>query len=143
MGITAILSLQTEEDLKERGTGWEEKAALAANLTFQNVPVEDFDTADLERNLPYCVVLLELNCLRRRPRAGFWNITRAGANCRLVMSPIRQSSAHLGSSTYALGKQGYSLEGSIKTTSEFSRKRSNTICFPSGVTSKVRMAPRF
>ena len=32
---------------------------------------------------------------------------------------------------------------SISTTSEFSRKRSNTICFPSGVMSKVRIAARF
>jgi len=49
----------------------------------------------------------------------------------------------LGSLARDISKQGYSFEGSIKTTSEFSRKRSNTICFPSGVISKVRMAPRF
>src|SRR5208282_1329459 len=38
---------------------------------------------------------------------------------------------------------GYSLGRSIMTTCEFSRKRSKTICFPSLVTSKVRMAARF
>ena len=59
VGITAILSLQTEEDLGERGTAWEEKAALAANVAFQNVPVKDFDIADLQRKLPKCVVILD------------------------------------------------------------------------------------
>jgi protein-tyrosine phosphatase len=53
-GITAILSLQTDEDLEERGIDWERKAALAANLTFR-----DFDTADLQQKLPNCVVLLD------------------------------------------------------------------------------------
>lgn len=59
VGITAILSLQTDEDLGERGIEWERKAALAANLTFQSVPVRDFDTADLQRKLPNCVVVLD------------------------------------------------------------------------------------
>jgi len=59
LGITAILSLQTEEDLGERGIQWEEKTALAANLTFRSVPVRDFDTADLQQKLPNCVVLLD------------------------------------------------------------------------------------
>jgi protein-tyrosine phosphatase len=59
VGITAILSLQTDEDLGERGIEWERKAALAANLTFRSVPVRDFDTADLERKLPNCVVQLD------------------------------------------------------------------------------------
>ncbi len=59
VGITAILSLQTAEDLRGRGIEWEEKAALAAKLTFRSVPVRDFDTADLQRKLPNCVVLLD------------------------------------------------------------------------------------
>lgn len=59
LGITAILSLQTDEDLAERGVEWEEKAALAAKLTFRNVPVRDFDGADLQRKLPICVVVLD------------------------------------------------------------------------------------
>jgi hypothetical protein len=37
----------------------------------------------------------------------------------------------------------YSLGRSIITTCEFSRNRSNTICFPSLVMSKVRMLARF
>ena len=58
-GITAILSLQTDEDLEERGIEWERKAALAANLTFRSVPVRDFDSADLQQKLPNCVVVLD------------------------------------------------------------------------------------
>jgi len=58
-GFTAILSLQTDEDLGERGIEWERKAALAANLTFRSLPVRDFDAADLQEKLPSCVVLLD------------------------------------------------------------------------------------
>ena len=59
MGITAILSLQTDEDLGERGIEWEEKAAQTANLTFRSLPVKDFDAADLQQKLPDCVVQLD------------------------------------------------------------------------------------
>ncbi len=59
LGITAILSLQTPEDMGERGMEWEERAALNANLAFRSVPVRDFDTADLQRNLPPCVAVLD------------------------------------------------------------------------------------
>ncbi len=45
--ITAILSLQTNDDLRDRGLGWEQKAARAAGLDFLNIPVTDFDSADL------------------------------------------------------------------------------------------------
>jgi protein-tyrosine phosphatase len=59
VGITAILSLQTDEDLEKRAIEWEEKAALAADLTFQSVPVRDFDTGDLQQKLPDCVLVLD------------------------------------------------------------------------------------
>jgi len=59
LGITAILSLQTEEDMGKRGIEWEEKAALTAKLAFRSVPVRDFDTADLQRKLPECVMALD------------------------------------------------------------------------------------
>lgn len=58
LGITAILSLQTEEDMGKRGICWEEKAALEAKLDFRSVPVGDFDTVDLQRKLPECVQVL-------------------------------------------------------------------------------------
>ena len=59
VGITAILCLQTDEDLGERGIKWEEKAAQTANLTFRSLPVKDFDAADLQQKLPDCVVQLD------------------------------------------------------------------------------------
>ena len=59
LGVTAILSLQTEEDMRKRGTEWEEKAALAARLRFRSVPVRDFDSEDLRRKLPDCVTALD------------------------------------------------------------------------------------
>jgi protein-tyrosine phosphatase len=60
LGVTAILSLQSEEDVGKNGIQWEEKAALAANLTFCNLPVNDFDKADLHRQLPGCVSALDV-----------------------------------------------------------------------------------
>jgi len=59
LGVTAIFSLQTEEDTGKRGIDWEEKEASAAKLAFRNLPVRDFDTADLQRKLPDCVMALD------------------------------------------------------------------------------------
>ena len=59
LGVTAIFSLQTEEDAGKRGIGWEEAAALDAGLAFRNLPVKDFDTADLQQKLPRCVIALD------------------------------------------------------------------------------------
>jgi protein-tyrosine phosphatase len=56
--ITAILSLQTNDDLRDRGVHWEERSARAAGMGFRNVPVTDFDSADLQRKLPECVSAL-------------------------------------------------------------------------------------
>jgi protein-tyrosine phosphatase len=59
LGVTAILSLQTKQDMGKRGIEWEEKAAFVAKLPFRNVPVTDFDAADLQRKLPECVAVLD------------------------------------------------------------------------------------
>ena len=59
LGVTAIMSLQTEEDTGERGIEWEEMAALNAKLAFRNVPVRDFDAPDLQKKLPHCVTVLD------------------------------------------------------------------------------------
>jgi protein-tyrosine phosphatase len=57
--VTAILNLQTDEDLEKRGTVWEENLARVSGLDFCRVPVRDFDTADLQRKLPDCVAELD------------------------------------------------------------------------------------
>jgi len=57
--VTAILSLQSEEDLGDRTPADVKKAAEAANLVFRNVRVIDFDALDLKRQLPLCVMVLD------------------------------------------------------------------------------------
>jgi protein-tyrosine phosphatase len=59
LNISGVLSLQTEDDLGDRGVGWEEKLALGAGMIFCNVPVTDFDSLDLRRKLLECVSALE------------------------------------------------------------------------------------
>lgn len=56
--VSAILSLQTENDLRHREPDWEEKAATGAGLVYRNVPVTDFNPADLQLYLPECVIVL-------------------------------------------------------------------------------------
>jgi len=58
-GITVILSLQTVEDVGERGLEAEASTAKAAKLRFRNAPVADFDSDDLCRQLPACVTKLK------------------------------------------------------------------------------------
>jgi protein-tyrosine phosphatase len=58
-GITAVLSLQTEEDRSRRGNDWEADAATAEKLLFRNVPVEDFNDHALQQGLPACVSALK------------------------------------------------------------------------------------
>ena len=58
-GITVILSLQTVDDVGERGIESEETAAKSANLHFYNVPVADFDASELKQKLPACVTELK------------------------------------------------------------------------------------
>ena len=57
--VTAILSLQSAEDLEDRDAGWAENLALAAGLVFRNVSVIDFDQLDLAHKLPSCVKELD------------------------------------------------------------------------------------
>lgn len=56
--VSAILSLQTEDDLRNREMDWEEKSATEAGLVYRNVPVTDFNPADLQLHLPECVMVL-------------------------------------------------------------------------------------
>ncbi|MBZ5599340.1 MAG: dual specificity protein phosphatase family protein [Acidobacteriia bacterium] len=57
--ITAILSLQTENDFREGGIEQERNAASRAGMEFCSVPVTDFDRLDLQRKLPQCVAALD------------------------------------------------------------------------------------
>jgi protein-tyrosine phosphatase len=59
LGVTAILSLQSEEDMGKRGIPGEEAEAVSANLAFRSVPIQDFDNADLQWKLPQCVLALD------------------------------------------------------------------------------------
>lgn len=56
-GIDAILSLQSAEDVND--PGWERSAAGAAGMVFRNVAVIDFDSVDLQEQLPKCVRALD------------------------------------------------------------------------------------
>ena len=67
MGITAILSLQSKEDIRDRGADWEKSAAETEGLTYRNVSVTDYDSLDLKWKLPSCVkALRELLCAGHR-----------------------------------------------------------------------------
>lgn len=56
-GVTAILNLQTEEDLRYWGIDWPDLEAYYRDtgLAVRRTPVRDFDPAALRNNLPYCV----------------------------------------------------------------------------------------
>jgi hypothetical protein len=58
--ITAILNLQTDEDMSYFKIDWERLQMLyaARGITVQRVPVKDFDPADLREKLPACVKAL-------------------------------------------------------------------------------------
>ena len=59
LNVTAILSLQTEEDGKEGAIESERTAALQFGMSFSNLPVTDFDRIDLQWKLPKCVAMVE------------------------------------------------------------------------------------
>jgi protein-tyrosine phosphatase len=59
-GVTAVLNLQTDEDIREGGFFAEPLETLyeASGVKLCRVPVRDFDEADLRQKLPECVVAL-------------------------------------------------------------------------------------
>ena len=59
MKITVILSLQSEDDVNTSEVLSRRKAATQRALTIYNVPVVDFDRADLRRKLRDCVGALD------------------------------------------------------------------------------------
>jgi len=56
-GVTAVLSLQTEDDLRCWGIDWPDLEAhyRATRIAVRRTPVRDFDSASLCENLPRCV----------------------------------------------------------------------------------------
>lgn len=59
LNVTAILSLQTEEDGEEGAIERERDAAAEAGMSFTNLPVTDFDRLELLWKLPKCVAMVE------------------------------------------------------------------------------------
>ena len=60
-GVTAVLNLQTEEDLADWGIDRHEMEAAyrRSGIELRRVPVRDFDPEDLRRKLPACVQALD------------------------------------------------------------------------------------
>ncbi len=57
LGVTAVLNLQTDEDLDRVGCDWKQasKNYRRLSITVRRVPVRDFDSDDLRDKLPECV----------------------------------------------------------------------------------------
>ncbi len=60
-GITAILNLQTDDDMRSLGLAWEPLEAhyRACGVELARLPVRDFDPLDLRQKLPECVRVLD------------------------------------------------------------------------------------
>jgi protein-tyrosine phosphatase len=61
MGITIVVSLQTDRDLKQHGISQEKlvRELEDVSIDIRWVPVEEFDREDLIRQLPTCVAAVE------------------------------------------------------------------------------------
>ena len=60
VGVTAVLNLQTDEDIKRLGCDWRTLSAhyRRSKMAVRRVSVRDFDAEDLRRKLPDCVQAL-------------------------------------------------------------------------------------
>jgi len=60
LGVTAVLNLQTDDDMERLGCDWPNLAAQyrREKIKVCRVPVRDFDADDLRKNLPKCVQVL-------------------------------------------------------------------------------------
>jgi protein-tyrosine phosphatase len=56
-GITAVLNLQTDDDIEQIEYDWKflQKYYRQSRIALRRVPVHDFDQNDLRKNLPICV----------------------------------------------------------------------------------------
>lgn len=59
-GITAVLNLQTDDDVEHFNLDWESllRRYKACHIQLRRVPVRDFDPVDLQDKLPSCVSTL-------------------------------------------------------------------------------------
>ncbi len=80
LGITSVVSLQTDDDLQFYGVSLLELAALYrdADIEFRRVPTPDFDREALQRNLPAAVSQVE--SAMADPRARLYLHCTAGVN---------------------------------------------------------------
>ncbi len=60
-GITAVLNLQTDEDMRSLNLDWGslQDHYTASGIELRRVPVRDFDPTDLREKLPECVRVLD------------------------------------------------------------------------------------
>ena len=60
-GITAVLNLQTDEDMRSLNLEWGSLQAhyRASGIELRHVPIRDFDPTDLREKLPECVRVLD------------------------------------------------------------------------------------
>lgn len=60
-GVTAVLSLQTDDDLRHLNVDWDELTAYyaACEIELRRIPIRDGDPVDLQVNLPESVKLLD------------------------------------------------------------------------------------
>ena len=60
-GVTAVLNLQTDDDMRAVGVVWEplEGHYHASGVLLRRLPVRDFDSIDLREKLPECVRALD------------------------------------------------------------------------------------
>jgi len=60
-GITAVLNLQTDEDMRSLNLAWGslQDHYRASGIELRRVPVRDFDPTDLREKLPECVRVLD------------------------------------------------------------------------------------
>lgn len=103
-GITAVLCLQTDEDIRYLSLDFERIQAsyTSYGITLKRVPIRDFDPVDLREKLPESVrVLMELLEARKKVyvhcTAGCWrspSIIIAFLHCRLGWT-LDQAVSHL------------------------------------------------
>ena len=61
LGVTAVLNLQTDDDMEQLGIDWNGLLALyqGENITIRRLPIVDFDAAELRARLPAGAQALE------------------------------------------------------------------------------------